>query len=89
LFIFEGGLKGGAKGGQNPCPTFKKNFFFFICMKKRFEIILTSEQEKQLENKAKQFGFSHKSEYIRFLLFMETSVIDKINAIYEKVVNNG
>ena len=58
-------------------------------MKKRFEILLTSEQEKILDAKAKSYGFHHKGEYIRFIIFIELSIVDKINAMYDKVVKNA
>ncbi len=58
-------------------------------MKKRFEMVLTAEQDKVLEAKARSAGFFHKSEYVRFILFMEMNLADKINAIYKKIVLEG
>jgi len=55
-------------------------------MEKRFEIILTEEQNNLLKKRSKELGFSHKSEYIRFILLMDNSIVDKINAIYERMV---
>ena len=57
-----------------------------ISMKKRFEMVLTAEQDKILEAKARSAGFFHKSEFVRFTLFMEMSLADKINAIYKKII---
>ncbi len=42
-----------------------------------------------LEAKAKAAGFYHKSEYIRFVLFMQISVSEKIDAIYKEVVKDA
>ena len=56
--------------------------------KKRFQILLDTDQIKQLESKAKLSGFYHKSDYIRFVLFMELSIREKINAIYKKLIEN-
>ena len=58
-------------------------------MKKRFEILLTEEQDKILEQKARAAGFFHKSEYVRFVLFMEISIAEKINKIYNKLIKNA
>ncbi|HLC73891.1 MAG TPA: hypothetical protein VJH20_04625 [Candidatus Nanoarchaeia archaeon] len=58
-------------------------------MKKRFEILLTEEQDKLLEEKAKKVGFLHKSEYMRFILFVDLSFIEKINEIYDKLIKNA
>lgn len=57
--------------------------------RKQFLLLLTEDQEKILEAKAKASGFFHKSEYIRFVLFVELSVMDKINVMYEKVMKNA
>jgi len=53
---------------------------------KRIEINLTPEQEKILNAKVKAAGFYRRSEYIRFILFMERSFIEKINEIHKEVV---
>ena len=58
-------------------------------MKKKIEILLTEEQERMLEARARAAGFCHKSEYVRFILFMDISFLEKVNAIYNKVVKNA
>ncbi len=57
-------------------------------MKKRFGLILTEEQSSILENLTKKSGFRSKGEYVRFVLFMENNVIEKIEAIYKKIVKH-
>lgn len=51
----------------------------------RFEMQLTPEQHRLLEFKSKAAGFSHKSEYIRFVLFMEISIAEKIDEILKRL----
>ena len=58
-------------------------------MKKRFELILNEEQLKLLEKKTKAYGLTSKSEYIRYVLFIETRLSEKIDAIYDKFIENG
>ena len=53
--------------------------------KKRYEVRLTDEQDKELSNRINAMGFSSKSDYIRFIVFMEFSFIDKINQIHKMV----
>lgn len=47
--------------------------------------MLSPEESKLLEIKAKQLGFLNKSEYIRFALFIKSDFMEKLNKIYEKV----
>lgn len=54
-------------------------------MKKRYELLLTEEQEKRLQDRAEALGFSKKSDYIRFMVFMELSFLEKIDQIHKKV----
>ncbi|MBI5393259.1 hypothetical protein HZA96_05300 [Candidatus Woesearchaeota archaeon] len=54
-------------------------------MKKRYELLLTEEQEKKLQDRAEALGFSKKSDYIRFMVFMELSFMGKIDQIHKKV----
>lgn len=54
-------------------------------MKKRYELLLTEEQEKRLQDRAEALGFSKKSDYIRFMVFMELSFIEKVDQIHKKV----
>ena len=56
---------------------------------KDFHILLTPEQDKILEAKARSAGFYHKSEYVRFVLFMQMSVSEKIDTIYKEVVKDA
>ena len=58
-------------------------------MKRRFEILLTEEQNKLLEDKTKKAGFLHKSEYMRFILFVDVSFVEKINEIHNKLIKNA
>jgi len=54
-------------------------------MKRRYELLLSEEQEEKLIDRAKAFGFTKKSDYIRFMIFMEFSFIEKIDQIHKKV----
>jgi hypothetical protein len=56
--------------------------------KRRFQILFDPEQIKELDKKARASGFHHKSDYIKFILFMELSLSEKINAIYNKIIKN-
>lgn len=57
-------------------------------MKKRFELVLSKEQDDTLKILTKSHGFRSKGEYVRFILFMEKNVTEKIDAIYRKIVKN-
>ena len=57
-------------------------------MKKRYEFLLTEEQEKRLRYRAESLGFSKKSDLIRFMLFMEMSFIEKIDQMHKKICGN-
>ena len=57
--------------------------------KKRYEFLLTQEQENKLQERAEALGFSKKSDYIRFMVFMELSFVEKINQIHKKVCGNA
>ncbi|MFQ5620996.1 MAG: hypothetical protein ACE5FT_04090 [Candidatus Nanoarchaeia archaeon] len=52
-------------------------------MKKRFEITLTSEQELELEERSKKAGFFRKLDYVRYMLFSEVAVLDRLNELHE------
>ena len=54
-------------------------------MKKRYELRLTEDQENKLKERADAMGFAKKSDYLRFMVFMELSFIEKINQIHKKV----
>jgi len=53
---------------------------------KKFEIMLTEEQDKMLGEKARKSGFCYKSEYIRYIIFVDMSVKEKIDQIYNKII---
>lgn len=57
--------------------------------RKRFEMLLTYEQDQLLEEKTIAAGFFNKSEYVRYILFMNLHLADKIDAIYNKVVQDA
>lgn len=58
-------------------------------MKKRYELLLTDEQDNKLKQRAEALGFAKRSDYIRFMVFMELSFIEKVNQIHEKVCYNA
>ena len=47
---------------------------------------LTTEQHKQLKEKATSEGFIKVSEYVRYKLFMQNSIEKKIDLIFDKVM---
>jgi hypothetical protein len=56
---------------------------------KNIIVRITEEQELILKEKTSQAGFMQKSDYIRYCLFKNKSIEDKINAIYEWIKQNG
>ena len=54
-------------------------------MSSRYTLVINAEQNKVLTEKMNGLGFSKKSDYIRFILFMDSSFIQKINEIHKKV----
>ncbi len=54
-------------------------------MKKRYELLLSEEQEKEIQRRAEEIGFVKKSDYIRFIALMDPIFIKQINEIHEKV----
>ena len=52
-----------------------------------FNIKLTESELNILEAKARAAGFSTKSEFVRFVLFVEITFLDKIDRIY-RLINN-
>ena len=54
-------------------------------MKKRYELLLTEDQERKLTQRAEALGFAKKSDYIRFMVFMELSFIEKLDQIHKKI----
>ena len=55
---------------------------------KRYEFTLTEDQDKRLKRRAEKFGFTKKSDYIRFLCIMETNILEKIEEIHKEVCSN-
>ena len=49
---------------------------------------LTPEQDQILLARAKAMGFHQRSDYVRFVLFMKMPMEEKINKIYDKVVED-
>ena len=58
-------------------------------MNKRYVILLTEEQDSQINERRKALGFAKRSDYIRFALSMNGFLVDKINEIHEKVCKNA
>ena len=56
--------------------------------KKPFGVLFTTDQIRILGKKAKDAGFQHKSEYIRYVLFLESDISEKIDKIYKKLFQN-
>ena len=54
-------------------------------MSSRYTLVINAEQNKVLTEKMNGLGFAKKSDYIRFILFMNSSFIQKINEIHKKV----
>lgn len=50
---------------------------------------ITEEQESILKEKTIQLGFMQKSDYIRYCLFKNKSIEDKITTIYDWIKQNG
>lgn len=53
--------------------------------KKPYLIMFTEDQERKLKERAEALGFANRSDYIRFMVFMELSFIEKIDQIHRKV----
>jgi len=52
---------------------------------KKYTIRLSQEQEKKLKERANAMGFSRKCDYLRFMIFIDFSFIEKINDIHNKI----
>jgi hypothetical protein len=50
-----------------------------------YHIKFTKNQQRRLKEKAETLGFLRISDYMRFVLFMELSVIEKLHDIHEEV----
>ncbi|MBT3304419.1 hypothetical protein HN592_03330 [Candidatus Woesearchaeota archaeon] len=60
-------------------------------MKKRYELLLSEEQEREIQLRAEKLGFVKKSDYIRFMALMESSLTTKLEEILKclKELENG
>jgi len=54
-------------------------------MAKRFEIQLTEMQHKLLEARSTTAGFRRMSEYVRYILFADSNIVDKIFETYYSI----
>ena len=52
---------------------------------KPYVMRFTPEQVNKLKERAEALGFSRRSDYIRFVLFMELSFAEKMDQIHRKV----
>ncbi len=52
-------------------------------------IRITKEQRQILEAKANSCGFVQLSDYVRYVLFVQKSFLEKIDQIHKKVVENA
>ncbi len=57
--------------------------------KRRFQMLLRPEEFEILNAKAKARGFTSKGEYIRHILFVELTLADKIDELYQKIIQDG
>lgn len=55
---------------------------------KKYTLRLTPEECKILDARARSLGFSYRAEYVRFILLMERTMAEKIEAIYQKIIEN-
>ena len=55
-------------------------------IKKRCELLLTEEQENKLEERAEALGFAKKSDYIRFVLFIEPNLLEKLTDLNKQTI---
>ena len=58
-------------------------------MNSRYTLVVNAEQDRLLTEKMMGLGFAKKSDYIRFILFMDSSFVQKIDKIYNKVCENA
>jgi len=56
---------------------------------KAIVIRVTEEQDLTIIARAKEMGFQQKSDYVRYVLFLQKSIEGKIDEIYEKVVKKN
>ncbi len=56
---------------------------------KALVVRLTPEQDQILLAKARANGFLQLSDYVRFVLFMKMPIEEKIDKIFQKVVEDG
>jgi hypothetical protein len=56
-----------------------------IIMMKRYVFFVSEEQSKLIKKRASVLGFSKKVDYIRFMLFIDSSIVEKIEDIHKEV----
>ena len=56
-----------------------------VSKKRFFTVRITEDQHKLLEAKANEAGFSKKSDFVRFTLFMPISTFRQIQETHEKI----
>mgnify|MGYP001607634784 CR=1 FL=1 len=56
--------------------------------KKRYVMLVSEEQDMILKERKEVFGFAKKSDYIRFMIFMD-SFIEKIDDIHREVCSKN
>jgi hypothetical protein len=54
----------------------------------RLEIRFTPDELNLLAQKARSAGFCHKAEYIRYLIFRDSLMAEKIDQIHKKVMGD-
>ena len=52
---------------------------------RKYAFILNQEQDDRLTESMQSLGFTKKSDYIRFTIFMNSSFIEKINEMHKKI----
>jgi hypothetical protein len=56
---------------------------------RHLNIRITEEQHKLLDTKSKQAGYSAVSHYVRAILFLDSTSVEKINDIWNVVVDKN
>lgn len=58
-------------------------------MKIRYELLLSKEQDQQLQRLADEMGFTKKSDFIRYKVFIEPSLAKMLSEIHVTVTKNA
>ncbi|MFQ5621562.1 MAG: hypothetical protein ACE5FT_07010 [Candidatus Nanoarchaeia archaeon] len=56
--------------------------------KVRLELHLTPEQAEILKNRTQKMGGISRSDYIRYIIFLDTDISDKIDLIYKLLIED-